>query len=155
MDSHRLYIHFSPEVERDIADNALDIPAVLKTRGLQLQLQRAADPAVRGDNALKDTALVLVATASVIAAATPLLKEVIQAISRRTVLVKDRKTVPVEDSSGNIVTNSNGQPLLQWVETAHVVQTGPPASERQVLGIKGPMGISISYESVPRISSPP
>jgi hypothetical protein len=51
----------------------------------------------------KEPATILVASAAVIAAATPILRELIRSISGRDVVVRERRLLPVEDSKGKMV----------------------------------------------------
>lgn len=147
MTPEHLYIDLSVDVQKVLADNHVDLAKLLHERGLEVQFHRMSDPATDTGTASKEPALVLVATAAVIVAATPIIREIIQTLSRRSVVVRGRKLVPVESSDGAVVRNAQNEPILQWINTAEIIEAPATASPSQKLSVKIPAGISISYET--------
>jgi hypothetical protein len=149
MDHDRMYIEFDPQIEALLADNHIDIASVLRGAGLDIRLDRTAQPVNAVSSSTKDPATVLIASAAVLLAATPILREIIQSIARRPIVVKQRKLVPVEDSKGQVMVGKNNQPILHWVDVTEVSTQTNPSSDQQTVNVKGPLGIQISYESKP------
>jgi hypothetical protein len=147
MDLERVFLDLSPEVEQMLVENEIDLEAALRERGLDARLSRAANPAKSSESQTKDVSLVLLASAAVIVAATPLLREIIQTVSRRSVVINHRKLLPVEDSKGNVVQDSTGNPVMQWVDVPTVIAPSGTTAIDQKLDIGGPMGIKIAYSS--------
>jgi hypothetical protein len=153
MQSDRLYISFDPEIEALLADNFIDLEGALRQAGHDVTLEHTSRPGGRAASAGKEPATILVATAAVILAATPVIREIIQSVSRRPVVLKQRRLIPVEDSKGNVVLGTDGQVVLQWVEAADVKALPTTSTDEQNVDVKGPLGIHISYASKPLAKS--
>ncbi|WP_175162340.1 hypothetical protein [Achromobacter aegrifaciens] len=135
-----VYFFLSPEVHRYLADNDISTSWLLKQTGKEIAIRLGENPApdIRGE---KEPATILLASAAVIAAATPILREVLRTFAGRDPVIRERRLVPVADSSGELVRDANGQPVLQWVDE---IKGLIPESPIQSGGIKG-FGIEISF----------
>jgi hypothetical protein len=145
METERLYIDLDPDIQALVADNFINIEKALNRAGYNVKVELASQPE-RQANPSKEPATVLIATAAVILAATPVLREIIQAVSRRPIVLKRQRLFPVEDSKGNVIVGSDGLPVLQWVEVPDVVEAQSPIPQQQSVGIEG-LGIRISYST--------
>jgi ssDNA-binding replication factor A large subunit len=79
------------------------------------------------------------ASAAVVAAATPILRELIRTLSGRETAIRERRLVPVEDSAGEVLRDETGEPTLYWKNVA-----ANSAESSQNIKIKG-FGIEISF----------
>lgn len=150
MNTDQLYISFDPEIEALIADNFIDLGAALRQAGHDVKIEHTSLPGGRGASTTKEPATVLIATAAVILAATPVIHQIIQSVSRRPIVLKQRRLIPVEDSKGNVILGTDGQPVLQWVEVTDVKASSTTPADQQTVAVEGPLGIRISYESKPQ-----
>jgi hypothetical protein len=135
-----IFFFLSPEVRRFLSDNDIETQQFLNQSGHQIPIRLAQNPApdTAGE---KEPAIILLASAAVIAAATPILREFIRTISGRDPVIRERRLVPIEDSAGNVVRDPNGEPLVHWVDEVKGVHTEQPT---QAVKIKG-LGIEISF----------
>lgn len=145
-----LRVSVDPAIERLLIDNETDIADLLARNGVAVQRftgdtgsgSRWVDLDASG---LKEPVTILLATAAVIAAATPLLGRLLTELSRKSVLVEELVPVPVEDSRGNILTDQDGRPIVRWVPRQRFVETTDRPDKSESLQITGPMGIHVTY----------
>jgi hypothetical protein len=109
----RVELLLSREVEELLADNGINLAELLARHGTGLRVELATATGV-GASRDKDVAAVLVATAAVIASATPLIIHAFNRLTARPVLVTRVVRVPVEDSTGAVVRDAAGEPVLAW-----------------------------------------
>jgi len=135
-----VFFFLAPEVNRFLVENNIGMRELLQRAGLPSAVQLGENPA--GNSAgEKEPATILLASAALIAAATPILRELIRNISGREAVVRERHLLPVEDSKGKLVHDATGAPILHWVD----VSKGPaPDQAPQSSKIKG-FGIEISF----------
>jgi hypothetical protein len=121
---------------------------LLRSEGISTTLAFAQNPVIDEGSNQKDPAIVILASAALVISLTPILSRVLASLSRKPVLIKDKALVPVEDSSGNILTNAKGEPILRLEDRSRYVEA---TSEKDLgkLEIKG-FGISISFDSSPK-----
>jgi hypothetical protein len=140
MNSDRqVFLFLSPDVERLLADHDVDVKEVIRRTTQPITVGFGQDPATAASGA-KDPVTILMASAAVIAAATPLIRELIRTLAGREPVIREKRLVPVEDSRGNVVLDSNGQATLHWVDEVKAVI---PEHTSEPLAIKG-FGIEIS-----------
>ncbi|NEP80071.1 MAG: hypothetical protein F6K17_15540 [Okeania sp. SIO3C4] len=144
-----IFILTSPDVKELLADNQIDLVEVLQKEGINVSQEFAQDPTVDPKSGHKDVATVIMASAVLILAITPVLSKVIAALSHKKVVVKELVCLPVEDSSGNVVRNSSGEPILQWVERTHFLESSTEIESGKKISLKTPVGIAVSYEEAP------
>lgn len=142
-----VFLYPDPEIQTLLADNETDLVALLRREGLNVRSGSATEPGLPTVARHKEPASVVVASAALIAALTPALVRLIEALSHRSVFVEEKVLQPVETSKGEIVRDKSGDPVLQWVNRAKVIQSTPPHPDAPAVDIKGPIGISISYRS--------
>lgn len=141
MDSQdQVFLFLSPDVDRFLAENSVTTRELFAKANIEAEIQFGNNPASTGVGA-KEPATILLASAALIAAATPILRELIRNLSGRDAVVRERHLLPVEDSEGNVIYNAAGAPILQWVDIA---KGGAPDQAPQAIHIKG-FGIEISF----------
>lgn len=107
----------------------LDLVELLQRDGLDVSKGNYGGARLDTAAGLKEPVTVILASAAVITSLTPILSKLISSLSRRPVVVSERILVPVEDSSGTIVVDSSGQPIMQWVEKARMVESSTGSND--------------------------
>ena len=136
----KVFFFLAPEVEDFLIENDIGVRQILQKSGLATVAQLGENPASNSAGE-KEPATILLASAAVIAAATPILRELIRNISGREAVVREQHLVPVEDSKGKLVRDAEGAPILHWVD---VSKGQAPDQSPQAIKIKG-FGIEISF----------
>ena len=134
----RLFIFFSPTVERLLLDNRVDVVARLNEEGLSVQREFAVPP---GDsNTARGAALVLMASATVIGALGWSITRVIDALGRnKKSIAKNVWYGPAVDENGVVIRDANGQAVMCWSETPTMLEANKVASAKsRVSGSLGP-----------------
>lgn len=140
----------SRDMQEFLADNQLSLDEMLRRQGADVQIKLGQDPAASSDAGHKEPATIIIASAAVIAALTPLLIKAFETLAYKPVVVTEQVIVPVEDSKGNVVLDANGNPVLHWVDRTRVIETDTRPRDETSVDIKGPLGISIGYKSRPK-----
>jgi hypothetical protein len=141
-----VYVLMSDEIQEVLAAAGVGVDGLLRHEGVDVETRHAADPTgVAGDRTKEPVTLIL-ASAGLVAALTPVLTRVIQALSHRSVIVREKVLVPVEDARGDVVRASDGRPILYWTDRARHVDAGVPAPGNMSVAIEGPLGLKIEYE---------
>ena len=140
-DSTEAVLLISSEVEAALLGSGVSIEELIDQANMPVEVKAGTDPAA-DSTGTKDPATIMVASAVVIAALTPILKKIIRSLSDKEVVIREKRLVPVEDSSGDIVRNGAGEPILHWVCVAK--ETIAESSEPKI-ALKGPLGIEISF----------
>jgi hypothetical protein len=138
-----------PDVSELLASNETEM-AELVPAGTRDQISlrlgsNPAGPAQEGKD--RDVVSVMIASAALVVAATPLMKRALEVLSGRTVVVKEMELLPVETASGEQVKDASGQPILRWVERHRAIAREIPPQGKSNLSIEGPLGLKISFES--------
>jgi hypothetical protein len=142
----QLFILADPEIQALLADNETSLAELLAREGIQISAGTAPNPASREGVREKEPVSILIGTAAVIVALTPIILRAISALSpRKPLTITEMVCVPVEDSKGNVVRDSSDNPVLAWVERTKVLESSK--EEGQKLSISGPLGVKISYEN--------
>ena len=135
-------------VSQLLADNDLSIQDLLKSLGGQIGAELRSDPtADSSEGQSRELVTVLLATAAIIAAATPLLKRGLELLAGRPIVVSEMALAPVINGEGKTVTSSNGEPILYWTERKNLLSPNLPSSESSKLSIQGPLGLKIQLET--------
>lgn len=153
-DQIQAFVFASPEIEELLADNQIDLVELLKQEGIHVDKGFAKDPTITAKAGQKDPTGILLGTAAIILALTPILSKTITAISRKNVVVHELVCIPVEDSNGNVVSDSSGEPVLQWVTRARLLESSNSTDSNTQILLKGPVGFEISYSDVPTKTLP-
>ncbi len=134
------YLFLSDDLQKTLAEKEVDLRDLLAETGQPLEIRFGADPAA-ADAGTKEPATIIVASAAVIAALTPVLIELIRSITRRDPVIRERRLVPVSDGKGNIVSNAAGEPILHWVDVVKGELQERPVTPVRVEGL----GIKIGF----------
>jgi hypothetical protein len=135
-----------PEIERLLIESRTDVPSLLRRGGIDVQ--QSSGSLAAAPTGEREPVTVLLATAAVIVAMTPTLREAIRALSRRDVMVTERVPVPLLDGEGEAIRDGRGRPMVEWVNRKRRLRsdTGLTSTSDET-SIKGPLGIEISYKS--------
>jgi hypothetical protein len=136
----QVFLFLSPEVDRFLTENGVTTRELLGKANLKVGIQLGDNPASSSAGE-KEPATILLASAALVAAATPILRELIRGLSGREAVVRERHLLPVEDSKGNVMHDVAGAPILHWVD---IVKGAAPDQASQAIHIKG-FGIEISF----------
>jgi hypothetical protein len=148
MEPQQVFCFLSQEIEALLAENQTDVVELLRHEGLDVSKGFAQVLNLRVESGHKEAVSVIVASAAVILALTPVLSRVIEALSHRPVVVEEQVLTPVEDGKGNLVRDEMGKPFLHWVNRTHLLMSQPgPRRDASSVEIRGPLGISITYKS--------
>lgn len=134
-----IYLSVDPDLQRVLANHDVSVRDLLQRAGDEYVITFGDDPA-NVENRSKEPATIILASAAAVALLTPLLKEVVRGITRSDPIIRERRLLPVEDSSGNVILNTEGQPILHWVAVAKG-ELGQASPDK--LKIKG-FGLEIS-----------
>jgi hypothetical protein len=145
--AQEIFIFASPEIQELLADNQTDFMELLRQEGITISRGSSQDPAMGKGSAYKEPATVIIASAALVVALTPIITRAIEALSHKSVLVQESVLVPVEDSRGDVVRDATGQPVLQWRERPHIIESLEKPQAESSVEIKGPLGITISYKT--------
>ena len=140
MGQNETFLFLAPDLERFLLKNDLDAAAIVRKCNQQVDVSFGTNPASDVDGQ-KEPVTIILASAAVIAALTPILRELIRNLSGRDVVIRERRLVPVEDSKGAVVHDASGTPILHWVDVAKGQVTDATS---QPVTIKG-FGIDISF----------
>lgn len=138
-----IHVHSSTEIEEALADNGVTIADLLAQQGVPLETEVGSDPA-SGDDGNKEAVTIILATAGLVMAATPLLKRGIRPLVHKSVVATERVLVPVEDSQGNVVRDAEGQPVLRWIDRSRLIESAA-SDPNQKIEISG-FGIELKLE---------
>ncbi|MBY5609286.1 hypothetical protein [Rhizobium leguminosarum] len=113
-DIDEVFLSLSPEVQQALNVNGLTLEQVLDRAGVT-DLTEVADPAFKPGQ--RDVFLILIGTAAAVAAATPLITNVVKTLVNKPIVARNCTLAPVFDKDGKPVTDRNGQPLMEWSDT--------------------------------------
>lgn len=139
-EQERVFLFLSPDINRFLTDNDIRPADLISRTGQPIVVDVAGDPATAAAGQ-KDPTTVLIASAAVLAAATPLLLALIRNLTGRDPVVRERRLVPVLDATGGIVRDSKNEPILHWVDEVKQVIKDDPAVPISVRAF----GIEISF----------
>jgi hypothetical protein len=142
-DRSEVYLFVDPEIERLLADNHTDLIALLQRQGVEVE--RSAAPSTPTERGHKEPATIILASAALITALTPVIRKILSNLSRKDpVIVEELVPEPVEDSRGIPVRDAAGNPTIRWVSRNRIIE---PATDKEAesYSISGPLGIRISY----------
>jgi hypothetical protein len=148
-DQVEIFLFPSREVREVLADNETDVAELLERNGVRVVQRVVPDPRpVRGAS-YREPVTVLLASAALVAALTPILARAIESLSRKRVVVYEEATEPVVDANGNPIRDANGQILERRTRKPLLLESGS-TKETTSLSIKGPLQIAIEFETSPK-----
>ena len=153
-DQHELFIFASPEVEELLADSRTNLVELLQQEGVVVQRGAAPDPAADRSAGTKEPTTVILASAAVVAAITPLLIKVVERLTRKTALVVEKVPVALLDRNGEVVRDSSGKPICRWMDRTRIVTEQDQSPEERSVTIQGPLGIAIGIKQTPKAITP-
>ena len=142
----QIFISLSPEIEELLFDNQVDLVELLQQEGMDVRQEFAKDPTADANSGYKDATRVILASAALVLSITPLLSKSISTLSQKTVLVKEKVLVPIEDSSGNVVIDSFGKPIVHWVERPRFLESSEEMPSNTKISLKGPFRLEVTYK---------
>jgi len=150
----QIFFFISHDIEELLIDNGIDLVEFLQQEGIEVNQDFATDPTTDSKSSYRDPTTIILASAALVLAITPIISKLIAALSHKKVLIKELVLVPVEDSSGNVVKDSYGEPILQWIERVRLLESSEKIGSATQISIKGPVGLEISYKDFPTQSLP-
>lgn len=148
-DQTQIFFFLSPDIEELLVDNEIDLIELLQQEGIEVNQDFVKDPTTDAKSGHKDVTTVILASAALVLAITPIISKVIAALSHKKVVIKELVCVPVEDSGGNVVRDSSGEPILQWVERARILESSKEMRSDTQISLKGPVGLEVTYGDSP------
>jgi hypothetical protein len=115
-DLEPLYLMLTPDLERLLADREIDLNELIRQADPNIRIEMGHNPAA-GDTAEKELVTILLASAVVVSALMPTLKELIRAATNRPIVVTDLSPTPLLDGSGKPILQANGEPAVAWAKT--------------------------------------
>lgn len=146
----QVFVFISPEVQETLADNAVDLIDLINQEGVQVKRGFAQNPSKDRDSAYKEPTSVILASAALVLALAPIIKKVISALSHKEVLVNEMVLVPVEDSSGNVVRDNSGNPILHWIRKTKIIESSKEPQDISDISVKGPFGFELTFSDLPK-----
>ncbi len=128
-----LFVFASPDIEAIFTENGTSIVDLLKREGYEVEQGAKQDPAkaASGDST-REIATTILASAALVAALTPLILKVIQSLTYKDIVVHEMVLIPVEDSTGNVVEDIYGKPVLQWVKRSKLLESTREKTQQEI-----------------------
>jgi hypothetical protein len=148
--SQQATILASRELEDLLSANSTSIADILQSQGVNYEVDLDPNAAIGEDGATREVVIALLMAMGIIATATPLIRSTIERLTRRPVAIKELRLVPAESSSGDVIYDANGSPVMYWLEVSRLLDPGNgnlSQSERLKLSAEAPMGIRFEIES--------
>lgn len=129
-----LFVFASTEIETILAENQTSLADLLKREGYDVEKAVREDPAsIDSEDKTREITTVLLASAAVIAALTPIVIQVIKSLTyNKDVVVHEKVLVPIEDSAGNVVRDASGEPLLKWEERSKILESTSGTTQNEL-----------------------
>ena len=153
-DQRELFVFASPEVAELLADNSTNLVELLQQEGVAVRRGSAPDPAADPSAGSKEPATVILASAAVVAAITPLIVKVVERLTRKTALVVEKVPVALLDGNGQVVRDPSGRPIYWWADRSRIAAEQEQSPEERSVTIQGPLGIAIGIKQSPKAATP-
>jgi len=142
-----VYLYISREVQKLLAENDTDVVELLLQQGFDVKRSLAKDP-TQADvtSESREVLSILIGSAAVIAALTPIISNIVNSLTYKPVVVENMELVPVEDSSGNVVRDAHGEPIMEKRRVSHLIESASRPSEQYAMNIRIP-AIEIGFSS--------
>jgi hypothetical protein len=147
VERERIEVVLSPEVYEDLLKHNVDIMALLSDSRFDWQPTYGNSGSNEERAVAKEPAIIVLATAAAVVAATPILRDIVSALSRRPVAIRRQRLVTVRGTDGSVIVGSDGEPLREWRDEVLLVSPPGPKEATQKLAVSGPWAIRIEYES--------
>jgi hypothetical protein len=138
--SELTYLRLGPELGRKLAESGVSLRDLAQRANIP-GLEVGSDPATPAD-VKAEPITILLGTAAVIAAATPVLTRLIEAMGFHGSIVKEKKLAAVLDGNGNVIKDKDGNPIVAWEDEYKALEPKRTGSTQKATKIIGP-GIEI------------
>ena len=135
-----VYLTLDTEILRRLNENNQSIELLLE-RAKVSGLTKVGDPASR--EGARDAGVILMASAVVIAAATPLIRDALSKVINRPILTEEQILEPALDGSGMPIYDNRGRPVMKWTKKSSVDRPLPMRDDDQPVSAQG-FGIKLS-----------
>ena len=135
------YMMLSSDLRNLLVQNGMTIDDVVQRAGAPL-LKKTSDPTIPAGTRA-DPVTLLIASAAVVATATPLVQKILATLTHRPIVVKERELVAVVDGRGVAVTDQSGAPILAWREKHKLLEpkADPDSAKTTVKGFGIEIGL--------------
>lgn len=144
-----VFIFTSPEFQEFLDSYGIDLVTLLQEQGAEVDWGMASNPAIT-DISEKSASKVILASAALVVVLTPLLSQALQSVTPQGVIVEEVRCFPVTDKEGNLIKDSLGRPIMQWVKKEEFKEF---SKQNHRVGIEG-LGIKIGYDNHPSNTLP-
>ena len=141
-----VFVLLAPEVEQLLSDHDIDLVQLLCREGISVGSRFASNPADSGSGSREPLTLLL-GSAAVLAVLTPTISRILDALTYDPVIVRDVYLAPVEDASGAVVRDPEGNPVLTWRTQTTALGDGPRRADPISVSVRTPIGISIDIQT--------
>jgi hypothetical protein len=140
-----LFVLIDSETQSLLLDNQVDLVLELQRRGHTIERTLLPDPAELSIGQSRDAVLVILASAAVISALGIAISDILQALSRRPILVKNVEYKAIRGPDGEVIQGPDGKPVMEWIETSELLETTQPdtSTKRMEATLGGPRGLQI------------
>jgi hypothetical protein len=157
MSRKRLAVFVSRAIEEELTANATSVVEILRDAGVEIDLEIDADLGRANERGTRDFGLTLLLAAAAAASVTPLVRVVLERITRHPVVVTELRLVPAESSTGEVVRSADGEPVLHWVDVHRVLNRDGAGTHEDNLNLilQAPMGLRFELSSTSREGADP
>ena len=140
------FIFASSEIQEILLDNGVTLVELLEQEDYEINKTINSNPGVFEDEyRTKELATTILASAAFIAVLTPIILKVIQSLTYKQVVVHEMVLIPVLGVDGKVITDISGEPKLQWVKRARLLESSIHESKQEI-SIKA-FGFEIEIEN--------
>lgn len=120
-----VYLELTPEQQQALADNNVDIAAIVHTTDLAVTVTHGVLPYAAADGTrTKNVVPIILASAVLIPSIAMALAQVLQTILNRPQVVEYETLEPLRDGAGNPILDAYGQPQLHPVQRVVLLKPG-------------------------------
>jgi hypothetical protein len=143
--SEPMYLRLGSELERKLAENGVslsDLAQKVSFPGIEVVTDPATPPDVRAE-----PITILLGTAAVIKAATPLLIRLIEVCGvREPAVVKKKRLVVALDGNSNMVVDANGNPIHGWEDHRELLESNKVSATKRSAKFVMPGCVELNIE---------
>jgi hypothetical protein len=134
--TERVFLLPSAELLGVLAENGYDFWELVEKFAPDFSTEEANDPTAIGE---RSPTRVILASAVLVAALTPAVKEAVHAATGRPAIVQEVHLEPMTTPDGRVVFGKGGEPVYRWSTTPKDLNPSPPV-HFEGLGIKIDIG---------------
>lgn len=142
----QIYVLTTAEIRELLADNETSLGELLREEGVEVKEQIGENPLREQGSRTKDPVSILVATAGVIASLTPIVSRVLERFSRKPIVVKVQRLLPVLDGAGAPVKDNDGNAITYWAEVSEILKEEKAKIPGSSFDVTGPFSLKLSYQ---------